>query len=175
MKPLHKPTLLLFFAAAFTVTAAMLALGEQLPIRQTATAAPIAITFAGAGSAVTLSWNALTGATSYRVLRSSGATTASTDLTSPIVTTSFADRSLTPGQTYYDHVVAVFPDGRQSPSGPAAYTAPKPAQLSPTAPIQTALSPIAANSNAPLTLQPLDRPVNYRLAPTSSFTAVQTA
>jgi len=85
---------------------------------------PTGITFSGSGTSVTVAWTAALGAVGYRVLRSLSPTTAGTDITRPVATTSVADLYLTLGTAYYYQVVAMYPNGGQVASTIAAYTAP---------------------------------------------------
>jgi len=85
---------------------------------------PTGITFSGSGTSVTVAWTASLGAAAYRILRSLSPTTAGTDITKPVATTSVADLYLSLGTTYYYQVVALYPDGRQAASTTAVYSTP---------------------------------------------------
>lgn len=69
-------------------------------------------------SPITLSWTAVSGATSYKVYRgtATGGTSSKTLLASGITVTTYSDTSATAGTTYYYQVTAVNSDGTSAAS-----------------------------------------------------------
>jgi fibronectin type 3 domain-containing protein len=86
-------------------------------------AAPIDVTATGGGARINLSWSAVAGATQYNIYRS---TSSGNEVLvySGITTTSFVDRGLANGTTYYYTVTAVGPGG-ESVMSTEVFTTPK--------------------------------------------------
>lgn len=76
-------------------------------------------------SPITLTWTAVTGATSYKIYRSTetGTSASKTLLASGITVTTYSDTSTSSGTTYYYQVVAVSSDGVSSASSEVSATA----------------------------------------------------
>ncbi|MGN0649916.1 MAG: N-acetylmuramoyl-L-alanine amidase, partial [Oscillospiraceae bacterium] len=72
---------------------------------ETPLAAPAISVISSDGSSVTLTWNKVTGATSYRIYRAESATGAKT-LLKAVTTATFTDTTVTAGKTYYYFVAA---------------------------------------------------------------------
>lgn len=87
----------------------------------TATGAPTALTAAAASGQIDLSWTAASGATNYRVLRSTTTTGPYTQIASAIATTSYSDTTITNGTQYY-YVVRAFNGTESSNSNEATAT-----------------------------------------------------
>jgi fibronectin type 3 domain-containing protein len=85
-------------------------------------AAPTGVTATGLVAAISLTWNAVTGATSYKVERSTAAGGPYTVVGSP-TSTSFLDTGLTPLTTYFYVVLAVNTSGSSVPSAEVSATA----------------------------------------------------
>jgi hypothetical protein len=80
-------------------------------------------TSSGSGSSTAVvSWNASTGATSYKVMRGSSVAGPFSTIASGITSTSYVDRGLTAGATYFYRVSAVNDSGESSPSAPMSLT-----------------------------------------------------
>jgi fibronectin type 3 domain-containing protein len=75
-------------------------------------------------SSITLSWNTVTGAASYKVYRSSSETGTYTQTGSPVTNTSFTNTGLFAGTTYYYKVSAVNAGGESSLSASVSGTTP---------------------------------------------------
>jgi thermitase len=87
-------------------------------------AAPTGLTAAGGNAKVDLSWNASSGATSYKVYRSTTSGTGYSHIgtTSPGTATSYSDTSVTNGTTYYYVVKAVNTAGESGYSNQVSAT-----------------------------------------------------
>ena len=92
----------------------------------TAPAAPTGLTATSGNTQVSLSWNASTGATSYRVKRSTTSGTGYASVASP-TTTSYTDTGMTNGTPYYYVVSAVNSAGESANSLEATATPSAPA------------------------------------------------
>lgn len=103
---------------------ALAALVFPARVEAQAAAGPTALTATGNDLYVSLSWQPVTGATQYRVYRSSSASTLPS--LSPAILyvqdVSATDPNVTAGQTYTYQVTAVTPAGETAPSNPASAT-----------------------------------------------------
>ncbi|MGJ8725154.1 MAG: carbohydrate-binding protein [Roseibacillus sp.] len=90
-----------------------------------ATEAPSNVTATANGTTqIDLAWNAVTSATSYKVLRATSAGGAYSEIASGLTTTSTSDTNATPGVTYYYVVRAVNTGGESANSSFASATIP---------------------------------------------------
>lgn len=89
-------------------------------------AAPGAVTAAATNTHVSLNWNPSTGATSYRIKRSTNTGGPYTTIANGLTTTSFADAGVTNGVTYYYVVAALNAYGEGPNSIQSASTVPFP-------------------------------------------------
>ena len=103
----------------------------------TAPAAPTGLSATPGSGQVTLSWNAVSGATSYKIYRST-ASGAETLFQSGVATTSFLNTGLTNGTTYFYKVSAVNANGESPLSAEASAT---PQVAAPAAPTGLAATP----------------------------------
>ncbi|MGN0651122.1 MAG: hypothetical protein ACI4KM_11845 [Oscillospiraceae bacterium] len=96
-----------YFVAAYdSATARLSAYSAAKSIKvQTPLAAPTISAISTNGSSVTLTWNKVTGATSYRIYRAESATGTKT-LLKGVATTTYTDSTVTAGKTYYYFVAA---------------------------------------------------------------------
>jgi fibronectin type 3 domain-containing protein len=93
------------------------------PTAPTVPAAPTGLTATAGRKRVTLAWNAVSGATSYNVLRNTtGSTTSYTAVATGVTSSSFNDLGLTPGVAYYYVVQAVNAAGASPNSNQASAT-----------------------------------------------------
>jgi cellulose 1,4-beta-cellobiosidase len=93
------------------------------PSAPTLPAAPTGLTATAGRKRVTLVWNAVSGATSYNVLRNTtGSTTVYTTVATGVTSSSFNDLGLTPSATYYYVVQAVNAAGTSPNSNQASAT-----------------------------------------------------
>ena len=96
-----------YFVAAYdSKTGRLSAYSEAKSVKvQAAIAAPVITSATSDGKSVSIKWNAVTAATSYRVYRADSATGAKTQLKT-VGTTSCTDTTVTSGKTYYYFVAA---------------------------------------------------------------------
>jgi len=87
--------------------------------------APTGLTATPTSSSITLSWTAVTGATSYNVWRGtvSGGLSTKSVLVKDITATTYSDTTALAGTTYYYQVTAVNSDGASNASNEASATA----------------------------------------------------
>ena len=105
-----------------SVPAVVIYTGQKVSSTVTVPAAPTGVTAtATSSSAITVSWTASTGATSYTVLRSSSSTGAFTSVGTS-TTTSFSNTGLTASTTYYYKVTATNSAGMSAASAVASAT-----------------------------------------------------
>jgi subtilisin family serine protease len=95
-------------------------------------AAPLGLTATGADARVTLSWAAVSGATSYRVQRSGTTGGPYTTVATGVTTTSYTDSGLTNGVPYFYVVTAVNAAGEGTASPQATATPKATRPLAPT-------------------------------------------
>jgi chitinase len=116
--------------------------------------APAGLAAAASSAAVSLSWNAVAGATGYDVYRAAAAAGPFTRLTgAPQAATSYADAAVTAGSTYWYQVTAVNAAGasRASATVSATVPAPKPVTVSVTPASSTLAGCTAARFTAAVT------------------------
>lgn len=117
-------TRLRFCAPPAAIIVALASLAFPAQVKAQAATGPTALTATGNDLYVSLSWQPVTGATQYRVYRSSSASTLPS--LSPAILyvqdVSATDPNVTAGQTYTYQVTAVTPAGETAPSNPASAT-----------------------------------------------------
>jgi len=142
--------------------------GQQSQPSPTASATPLAVPGAptgvsatGGNQLVTLQWQAVSGATAYRVYRQNAdgtwPTAALATLTSPS-TTSYTDSGLTNGTSYTYRVTAVNTSGESPPSGTATAT-----PLPPVPPPPAGLTATAGNAQVSLSWPAVTAAASYRV------------
>ena len=88
-------------------------------------AAPTGVTATLSGMDVTVSWAAVTGATSYRVQRRTVGGASFADIASSVTTTTYSDTAVQAGSTYQYQVIAVNSDGNSAASSLAEVEVPE--------------------------------------------------
>ena len=122
-------------------------------------AAPINLTATVGNAQVTLAWNAVSGATSYKVFRST--TTGSYNTASPVATvttTNTTDTGLTNGTTYFYIVRALNADGESANSNEVSATPSLPAPSAP-----TGLTATAGNAQIALSWNAVSGATSYKV------------
>jgi fibronectin type 3 domain-containing protein len=123
----------------------------------TAPAAPTGLTAVPADAKVTLSWNAVAGAASYNIYRST-ASGAETLVQSGVTGTTFSDTGLTDGTTYYYKVSAVNAAGESPLSAEVSAT---PQVAAPAAP--TGLTAVPADAQVALSWNAVGGAASYNV------------
>lgn len=108
---------------------------------------PTNLTAIAGDSKVTLSWDAVTGATGYNVKRSTTAGGPYTIIATNVSGTSYVDATVTNGTTYYYVVTAVTADGESGNSNEASAT-PKAGSVTPPTPVGNALLRVTMNDSS---------------------------
>ncbi|HLH52193.1 MAG TPA: hypothetical protein VKY92_01055, partial [Verrucomicrobiae bacterium] len=125
------------------------------------TTAPGNLVATGGSGQVGLTWNSVTGATSYNVKRST-TSGAETTYATGVTTTGYTDKSVTPGTTYYYEVSAVNAGG-EGPNSSEAYA-------TPTAPPPTPDFSLTANPSSQTVSRGNSKSYTITITPSGGFT-----
>ncbi len=103
--------------------------GTLKPYMPPSITAPANLIATAGGSQVTLSWDAIAGATGYNVKRSTTAGGPYITIATNVIATRYIDNTVTNGTTYYYVVTAVNSDGNESANSNEASATPVAAQV----------------------------------------------
>nr|WP_139367674.1 glycoside hydrolase family 6 protein [Bacillus alkalicellulosilyticus] len=146
------------------------------PPGPTVPSAPTGVTATAGNAQVSLTWDAVSGATSYTVKRRTSPTGSLTTVATGLTSTSFTNTSLTNGTTYYYVVTAVNSAGESVNSTQVSATPSAPQQNVPAAP--TGVTATAGNEQVSLSWNAVSGATSYtvkrRTSPTGALTTVAT-
>ena len=126
--------------------------------------APSGLTALAGNANVRLTWNPVTGATSYIVKRSLANSGPYTQLAAGITGTAFTDSSVVNGTTYYYVVAAVGPSSTSPESSPVSALPKAPAPTAPTGlSVSSSLATVVGSSSVSLKWNPVSGAASYKV------------